>query len=191
MKGMWQENATANQETWQIDLDRSILGFSLRHIVIHEIRGRFARWGGTVTLDVDHLASSSVHLWIDLASVDTGDAERDAQIRSPEFFDSGRFPRATFGSRQVNLPVRANPIVKGRLDLHGVTGTVSVEITRHNRWTDETGRERISYEAKARIDRQRFGLHWNQDPDVGGIVVGDEIEIFAQVEARLATGGDC
>ncbi|HTB58618.1 MAG TPA: YceI family protein [Polyangia bacterium] len=191
MKGMWQETATANQETWQIDLDRSTLHFSLRHIVIHEIRGRFGRWGGTVTLDGEHLASSSVHLWIDLASVDTGDLERDAQIRSPEFFDTGRFPRATFASRQVNLPVRGNPIVKGRLDLHGVTGAVSVEITRHNRWTDDTGGERISYQAKARIDRQKFGLHWNQDLDLGGGVVGDEIEILAQVEARLAAGGDC
>ena len=188
---MWPEKATANHETWQIDLDRSTLGFSLRHIVIHEIRGRFGKWGGTVTLDGDHLASSSVRLWIDLSSVDTGDVERDAQIRSPEFFDVGRFPRATFTSRQVSLPARANPIVKGRLDLHGVTGGVDIEITRHNRWTDDTGAERISYQAKARIDRQRFGLRWNQDLDVGGVVVADEIEIFAQVEARLAASGDC
>jgi polyisoprenoid-binding protein YceI len=172
-----------NAETWQIDLDRSSLHFSLRHIVVHEIRGRFGKWGGTVTLAGDDLAKSSVRVWVDLGSVDTEEMERDGQIRSPEFFDVGRFPRAMFTSTEVRLPERENPIVKGHLDLHGFTGDVDVEITRHNRWTDDKGSERLSYEGKARFDRRKFGLRWNQDLDVGGVVVGDEIEILARVEA--------
>jgi polyisoprenoid-binding protein YceI len=178
-----EKRAMTKRENWQIDLDRSSLRFSLRHLVLHEIRGRFGKWGGTVALDGDDLVKSAVSVWIDLGSVDTDEADRDGQIRSLEFFDVARFPRATFASTEVNLPERANPLVKGRLDLHGFTGDVDVEITRHNRWTDEKGTERVSYEAKARLDRRKFGLRWNQDLDVGGIVLGDEIELFAKVEA--------
>jgi polyisoprenoid-binding protein YceI len=177
-----EETPLPSAETWQIDLDRSSLRFSLRHIVVHEIRGQFGKWGGRVTLDGDDLPKSSVHVWVDLDSIDTGETERDDQLRSPEFFDVGRLPQAKFVSTEVRLPEHANPVVKGRLDLHGCTAEVDVEITRHNRWTDEKGTERVSYEAKARFDRRKFGLRWNQDLDVGGIVLGDEIEIFAQVE---------
>ena len=111
------------------------LAVSPRHIVIHEIRGQFRKWGGTLTMSGDDLTKSSVCVWIDLDSVDTDDSERDVQIRSAEFFDVGRFPQALFTSTEVRLPERANPVVKGRLDLHGVTEDVEVEITRHNRWT--------------------------------------------------------
>jgi polyisoprenoid-binding protein YceI len=175
--------SSSNSEEWRIDMDRSSLRFSLRHIVIHEIRGQFRRWGGTITLDDDILARSSVRLWVDLASVDTDDPGRDDQIRSPEFFDVAAFPQATFSSTSVQLTEHATPIVKGHLDLHGFLEEVDVEVTRHDRWTAERGIERAAYETKARLDRRKFGLRWNQDLDVGGIVVGDEIEIVAQLEA--------
>jgi len=83
----------------------------------------------------------------------------------------------------VQLTEHANPIVKGHLDLHGFLEEVDVEVTRHDRRSADRGIEQASYEAKARLDRQKFGLRWNQDLDVGGIVVGDEIEIVAQLEA--------
>jgi len=177
------QTPAAGSETWQIDLERSTLRFSLRHIVVHQIRGHFGKWGGTLTMSGDDLATSSARVWVDLDSVNTDDRERDAQIRSTEFFDVGRFPQARFTSTEVRLPERANPVVKGRLDLHGVTDDVQVDIRRHNRWTDDKGTERVSYEAVARVDRRKFGLRWNQDLDVGGIVVGDEIEILAQLQA--------
>jgi polyisoprenoid-binding protein YceI len=178
-----EEARMSGVEGWQIDLERSTLRFALRHIVVHEIRGRFGKWGGTVALRGDNLAKSTVRVWIDLASVDTNEPERDNQIRSPEFFDIVRFPQAKFSSTEVRLSEHANPIVKGRLDLHGFTGEVEAEITRHNRWTDDEAVERVSYEVKARFDRRKFGLRWNQDLDVGGIVLGDEIEVIAQLEA--------
>jgi polyisoprenoid-binding protein YceI len=177
------EAPTRSSEEWQIDLDRSTLRFSLRHLVVHEIRGQFRRWGGTITLNEESLARSSVRIWVDLASVDTGDPGRDDQIRSPEFFDVGAFPQATFSGAGVLLSQHVNPIVKGRLDLHGVEGDVAVAVTRHDRWTAYNGIERASYEANTRLDRRGFGLRWNQDLDVGGVVVGDEVEIVAQLEA--------
>jgi polyisoprenoid-binding protein YceI len=182
-----QDAPTRSSDEWLIDLERSTLRFSLRHVVIGEIRGQFRRWGGTITLDAQILARSSVRLWVDLASVDTDDPGRDDQIRSPEFFDVGSFPRATFSSTGLHLTEHANPIVKGRLDLHGFSEEVEVEVTRHDRWTSGKGVDRASYEAKARLDRRKFGLRWNQDLDVGGVVVGDEIELVAQLEAVRGT----
>jgi hemerythrin superfamily protein len=85
------KRAMTKSETWHIDLDQSSLRFSLRHVVIHEIRGRFEKWGGSVALDGDDLTKASVSVWIDLGSVDTDETERDDQIRSPEFFDVASF----------------------------------------------------------------------------------------------------
>lgn len=177
------KSGPSTTEEWQIDLEHSNLRFSLRHIVIHEIRGCFRRWGGTIVLNDDALATSSVHVWVDLASVDTDDLERDSQIRSAEFFDVAHFPKATFSGREVQLPEHATPIVKGLLALHGFMEAVDLEITRHNRWTDTEGLERASYEVTSRVDRRRFGLRWNLDLDVGGVVVGDEVEVVADVQA--------
>ncbi|HVZ87862.1 MAG TPA: YceI family protein [Polyangia bacterium] len=170
-------------ETWLIDLAHSRLRFTLRHIVVHEIHGQFWRWGGTIVLNNDDLARSSVHLWVDLASVDTADGERDVQIRSAEFFDVEHFQQATFSSSEVEQPEHGNPIVRGRLALHGFMEEVEAEIVRDDRWTDANGVEWTSYEIRSHLDRRRFGLRWNQDPDTGGVVVGDEIEIVADVQA--------
>jgi polyisoprenoid-binding protein YceI len=177
-----EEARMSTVEEWNIDLAHSTLGFSLRHLVIHEIRGQFGKWGGAITLQGDDLEKSTVRLWIDLATVDTNESARDDQLRSPEFFDVERFPQATFSSTGVRLSEHRSPVVKGHLDLHGFSGEVDLEIVRHNRWTDR-GVERLSYEVRTRFDRRKFGLRWNQDLDVGGVVVGDEIEIVAQIEA--------
>ena len=182
-----QETPASGRGGWQIDTDHSSLRFSLRHIVVHEIRGQFASWGGTVFLDEDDLARSSVRAWIDLASVDTGDAERDVQLRSREFFDVARFPQATFFSTGVRVLDRGNPVVKGRLDLHGNVREIEVEVTKRERWTDNRGAAWVSFGLRARFDRRSFGLRWNQDLDVGGVVVGDQIEVVVEVVAVRRT----
>jgi len=174
----------SNRDEWQIDPERSSLRFALSHIVIHEIRGHFRKWGGTITLDRADLTKSSVQVWVDLASIDTDESERDDQIRSAEFFDIAHFPQAKFSSTEVRVPERGNPIIKGILSLHGFREEVEVEITSPEQsMNDQQGVDRMSYEIKARLDRRRFGLRWNQDLDVGGVVVGDQIELVARVEA--------
>jgi polyisoprenoid-binding protein YceI len=172
----------AGLEQWQIDGARSGLTFQLRHIVVQQIRGRFARWGGTLFIDRGQPWLSSVQLWVDLASVTTGDPERDAHVRSSEFLDAARFPRAEFKSTNVALRDE-RVVVEGVLNLHGIAHDVEVTADVGGTYTDSEGRARAAFTARAVIDRQSFGLHWNQDLDVGGIVVGDEVEIQAQLEA--------
>jgi polyisoprenoid-binding protein YceI len=171
----------AAQQGWVIDGERSRLTFSLRHIIVQRIEGKFDRWGGALFLDRAQPALSSVEVWIDLASITTGDLERDAHIRSNEFLDVTHFPRAKFSSDMVQA-LDEEVVVNGRLDLHGTVHDVRVTVSIGETSTDPDGRLRARYTARAVIDRQSFGLHWNQDLDVGGVVLGDEVEIRATVE---------
>jgi polyisoprenoid-binding protein YceI len=170
-------------ERWEIDPARSSLTFNLRHIVVQQIRGRFERWGGTLFIDRHQPWLSSVQVWVDLASVTTDDVARDAHVRSSEFLDVSRFPRAEFKSTNVSV-ADGQIVVQGLLSMCGVVHDVEIraDVEVGEAQADSDGRERTSYTARGVIDRQAFGLHWNQDLDVGGIVVSDDVEITAKVE---------
>jgi polyisoprenoid-binding protein YceI len=174
-------------ERWEIDAARSSLTFSLRHIVIQQIRGRFERWGGTLFINRRDPSLSSAHVWIDLASIATDDPERDAQVRSAEFLDVAQFPRATFTSTDVHV-ADGEIVVEGVLDLHGVVRGVELHAIAGAATIDAEGRARTTYTARGIVDRQSFGLHWNQDLDVGGIVVSDEVEIVGRAELVHTNG---
>ncbi len=171
----------ATQQEWLIDVQRSTLGFSLRHIVVQRIQGRFDRWGGALFFDRAQPSQSSLEIWVDLASITTGDDERDAHVRSAEFLDTARFPRAKFSSGLVEVR-GSDVLVNGRLELRGIVHDVQVNVEIGAPVVGGDGRVRTPATARAAINRQSFGLHWNQDLDVGGIVVGDEIDIRATVE---------
>ena len=175
------EVRSSARERWQVDPARSTLTFKLRHIVVQEIQGQFHGWGGSLAIDRDQPSRSEVEVWVDLASIDTGSVERDDHVRSPEFFDVGQFPRASFKSTSIALSderVR----VRGRLELRGISHPIELEVTL-GPVTGDGNVARASYEAQGSIDRQAFGLHWNQDLDVGGVVVGDRVELRAHVVA--------
>jgi polyisoprenoid-binding protein YceI len=165
-------------ERWEIDPAGSQLRFTLRHLVVQQIRGEFRRWGGTLFLDRAEPWLSTVEAWADLGSIDTDSVERDAHICSAEFLDVARFSRAEFKSSAVD-PRDGHLVVRGRLQLHGVTRDLDLEITHAE---PKAASKRSAYSVRGKLDRQLFGLHWNQDLDVGGVVVGDEIELSAEVQ---------
>jgi polyisoprenoid-binding protein YceI len=167
---------TADLERWEIDPARSSLTFVLRHLVVSEIRGRFRRWGGTLFFDRKEPLLSSLRVWVDLATIDTDSAERDEHIRSNEFLDVTRFPRAELVSTSVE-PRDGHVLVRGRLALHDVVHDVEVEVDPFVPPTPDG----TTYQVRGRLDRQSFGLHWNQDLDVGGVVVSDEIAVTAEL----------
>jgi polyisoprenoid-binding protein YceI len=177
-------------ERWELDPARSVLDFSIRHLVIQEIRGRFRRWGGAVLVDRADPSRSRVDLWIDLASIETGSEERDAHVRSPEFLDVAQFPRARFVSASVEAD-EERIRVRGTLHLHGTIGDVVVEVIPDAVTRDPQGVLRSAYTARATVNRQAFGLHWNQDLDVGGVVVGDRVELRAKVEMVQVERNKC
>lgn len=170
------------RERWEIDGSKSKLTFALRHFVVGEIKGDFGRWGGALLLDPAHLGRSSLEVWIDLASLDTESAERDAHLRSPELLDVARFPRAEFRSTSIALRADGGAVVSGRLDLHGATRDVELTVVSRWPWAPDKGGLQGGYTVHGKFDRQTFGLHWNQDLDLGGIVVGDNVELTAHIE---------
>jgi polyisoprenoid-binding protein YceI len=170
------------KERWEIDTSRSQLRFTLRHIVVSEIQGLFSGWGGAMTVDPDRVPVIKVQAWIDVASIDTGAPERDAHVRSSEFLDTASFPRAQFTSTNVVLRKDGAATLTGRLELHGISRDLDLDVTAGATWIDDQGAMRAAYTARGSIDRQAFGLHWNQDLDIGGVVVGDRVEIEARGE---------
>jgi polyisoprenoid-binding protein YceI len=184
------ETTSEPPERWEVDQSASVLDFTLRHLIVSQIRGRFHRWGGTLFLDRRQPSRSSIDIWVDLDSVDTGAPERDAHVRSPEFLNVAQYPRASFRSTAVELSDE-QIVVHGLLDLHGIVHDVDLAINVGGQTKDRHGVLRGKYAVRASIDRQSFGLHWNQDLDVGGVVVADQIELSAKVEVmRVPDNGN-
>jgi len=175
-------------ERWEVDETRSRLAFTLRHLILQKIHGEFEQLGGTLFLDRHQPSMSSLRLWIDLATIDTDATERDDHVRSAEFLDVAQFPRATFESTMVQIR-EGDVVIHGRLNLHGVVRDIEVFIQPSTMPADARPGRRQTFSGRAKINRQAFGLRWNQDLDAGGFVLGDDIEILAHIEiVRTADG---
>jgi polyisoprenoid-binding protein YceI len=168
--------------TWAIDPSHTHAGFSVRHLMVSKVRGRFAAVSGTVTIAEDPL-DSHVEVAIDTASIDTRDEQRDAHLRSPDFFDVENYPTMTYRSTAVRPAGKGRWLVEGELTLHGVTRSVPLEVTFEGAGSDPWGGVRAGFSARAEIDREDFNLTWNQVLETGGIAVGKKVAIDLEVEA--------
>ncbi|HEY0674403.1 MAG TPA: YceI family protein [Longimicrobiales bacterium] len=172
--------------TWQIDAAHTDVGFAVKHMMISTVKGRFADLSGTIALDEADLAGSSVEVTINAASVDTRQEQRDAHLRSADFFDVETYPTLTFRSRRVESIGNGQFRVVGDLTIRGVTREVVLEAADEGRGRDPWGNERAGFSAKTVIDRRDFGLTWNAALETGGILVGNDIRISLEVEALKA-----
>jgi len=168
--------------TWTIDATHSNVEFSVRHLMISTARGRFASVKGLVTLNDDEPAQSAVDITIDAASIDTRDQQRDAHLRSADFFDAETYPAITFKSTRVEDVDDDGFRLVGNLTIHGVTREVVLDVTSEGRGKDPWGGERAGYSAKTKINRSDYGLRWNQALETGGVLVGDEVKINIDLE---------
>jgi polyisoprenoid-binding protein YceI len=174
------KNATTT--TWAIDAAHAEVGFSVRHLMISTVRGRFGAVTGTVTLDENAPTKAEVDVTIDVTSIDTRQEQRDAHLRSPDFFDVAEYPTMRFvSSRLVGDPAGEFKLI-GDLTIRGVTRPVTLEMTAEGRGKDPWGGERAGFSAKAKIQRSDFGLTWNQMLEAGGVAVSDEVKISIDAE---------
>ena len=173
---------TATRTTWNIDASHSQVEFAVKHMMIATVRGRFADVKGTVVTDDSDLAKAEVDVVIDVNSIDTREAKRDAHLRSPDFFDAETFPLITFKSTRVTGTGGDQFKLVGDLTIHGVTREVALDVTSEGRAKDPWGGERAGYSAQTRVNRKDFGLTWNQALETGGLLVGDEIKISLDLE---------
>jgi polyisoprenoid-binding protein YceI len=170
-------------ERWEIDSSHSGIQFTVRHLVIAKVRGQFSRWTGTVTAPDGDFGRASLDVVIDAASIDTGVADRDAHLRSADFFDVERYPEITFKSSEVSRAASDRLRVAGALTIKGVARDVVLDVEVLGLAKDPWGNERAAFSATTSIDRKDFGLTWNQVLETGGVMVGDRIDIAIEIEA--------
>ncbi len=164
-----------------IDPSHTQVAFAVRHLMISTVRGSFKDVQGTVRIDSSVPARADVDVRIGIGSLDTREPQRDAHLKSPDFFDADRFPAMSFRGRVVGSTDSAFKLI-GNLTIRDVTREVVFDVTPEGRGIDPWGNERAGFSATAKISRGDFGLKWNQALETGGVVVGDEVKISIDVE---------
>ena len=167
---------------WVIDAARSRVDFVVRHLTETTVAGQFKKFDVDLLLDDRHPERSSLTARIDAASVDTGEPQRDALLRSPLFFDAKRFPFMTFTSRRIDVGGDGHVRVHGDLTIRDVTRPVTLVVTPSWKMRDPWGKVRAAFRAQVTIDRKDFGLTWNAAYEVGWIPIGDDIAIAVDAE---------
>jgi polyisoprenoid-binding protein YceI len=171
--------------TWTVDPDHSSVEFEVKHMMIATIRGRFREFDGVIVAAQD-ITESRVYGTVQTASIDTGSPERDAHLRSPEFFDVERYPEIRLESKRIEPQGGAVFLVVADLTIKDVTREVELAATVEGAQIDPWGNERVGVRVQGTIDRNDFGLHWQKLLESGGVLVGDEVRIFIYVSAVRA-----
>lgn len=170
--------------SYSIDAAHTNVEFVVRHLMITKVRGRFGAVTGTIELDPNSDVPRSVQATIDAASIDTNEPQRDAHLKSADFFEVEKYPTLEFASTRIEGSAGSFTI-HGGLTIHGVTREVALRGEFEGRVADPWGGQRIGYSASTTINRKDFGLTWNAALETGGVVVGDEVRIELNVEALL------
>jgi polyisoprenoid-binding protein YceI len=173
-------------QKWNIDLTHSGINFSVRHMMLSKVRGRFAKFNGTLNLEDGDFTHSVVEATIDAASIDTGTPDRDTHLRSADFFDVEKFPELRFKSTRIEKLGDDRYRVTGDLTIRDATREVSLDVEAGGQAKDPWGNERVGFFAKTALDRKDFGLGWNAVLEAGGVLVGDRVEIELEVQAVRA-----
>jgi len=168
-------------DTFVIDADHSDVGFSVRHM-LSRTRGRFARFSGAIQLDREQLERSSIVFEVDPASIDTRQPDRDAHLKSGDFFDIERYPTIRFTSHRITKLAAERFRVEGTLELRGILKPMALEVGYHGVAKDPWGSERAGFSTEAVINRKEFGMVWNAALDNGGVILGDDVTLTIDLE---------
>ena len=168
---------------YQIDPDHSSFQFKIRHLMVSNVKGDFTKSKGSVVMDDSDVTSLKLELTIEAASVDTAHAKRDEHLRGPDFFDVAKYPTITFVSKKVTKAGPDKLKVTGDLTIHGVTREVTVDVEGPTpEVKDPWGNFRRGATGTARVNRKDFGIVWNRTLEAGGVVVGEDVDIYIEVE---------
>jgi polyisoprenoid-binding protein YceI len=177
-------NVATEKQTWAIDPTHSTIEFSVKHLMITTVKGRFSQLEGVVTTGEEQ-EDRFVDVTIAANSIDTGTAQRDEHLRSADFLDVANYPQLTFTSRELvgdfNVPGDEFRVV-GDLTIQGVKREVVLDATFEGQGTDPWGGERMSFSASTKFDRRDFGLTWNAALETGGVMVSNEVKVTLDVQ---------
>lgn len=169
---------------WNVDVTHSSVGFSVRHMMIANVKGNFTGIAGTVEGDPNNLAEANINFTIDVSTINTSNEDRDNHLRSDDFFDVENHPEITFSSTNIVETGNDEYDVIGNLTVKGNTKETTFKVSKTGAGTNPWGVEVVAFEGETKISRKEFGLTWNQMLETGGVLVGDEIKINIDVQVN-------
>lgn len=173
--------------SWQIDSAHSEIQFKVRHMMVSWAKGSFEKFGGTINLDEQNPENTKVDIQIDTNSISTRQADRDAHLRSPDFFDAPNHPYITFKSKSVKQTSANMAKLVGDLTIRGITKEVTLDVTYEGQHKSPFGPfVAAGFNAETTISRKEFGLGWNALVEGGGVLVGDDVHISIELELNKA-----
>ena len=172
----------AQQSTWSFDNAHSKITFSVTHLVISEVTGYFSTFKGDVTSYSDDFANSQINFEIDAASINTDNEGRDKHLKSPDFFDTEKYPKITFKGKSFTKVDEKNFKLVGDFTMKDVTKTITLDVTYGGTIKDPWGNTKAGFKIKGSVDRFDYNLKWNQALEAGGAVVGKNVDILCFVE---------
>lgn len=175
--------------TYTIDASHSRLGFVARHAMVTKVRGSFNEFTGTGVLDPTDPGRSRVELVIQAASIDTRNADRDAHLRSNDFFNMAEFPELRFASTSVTPRDDTHFTLTGDLTIKGVTNSVDIDVEYTGAATDPFGNRRIGFEGTTVVNRKDWGVNWNAALEAGGLLVSEHVTIEVEISAIADQAG--
>lgn len=173
---------TASPTVWTVDPAHAEMAFSVRHLMISNVRGRFGKVEGTVTVDEENLNNSLIDVTVDVNSIDTRQEMRDNHLRSADFFDAANHPTIRFVSKRIVGDVLKDFQIVGDLTIRGTTREIGLNAHLEGRGKDPWGNERAGFNLTGALNRHDYGLEWNQALEAGGVAVGAEVKITIDVE---------
>ncbi len=172
----------AGTSIWTIDGGHSQVEFAVKHMMVSTVKGRFKSLSGTLSIDEANPAASTIEAAIEVASVDTGAEQRDAHLRSDDFFNAAEYPQIAF--RSTNISGQDDHWkMEGDLTIRGITKPVVLDVEFEGRGPDAYGGERVGFTAKTKFNRRDFGVNWNGLIEAGGVVVSDTVKVTLNIEA--------
>jgi polyisoprenoid-binding protein YceI len=170
-------NAGTQTQTWQIDPAHTDVEFAVRHLMVSNVKGHFGNVTGTIEIDEQNPLAPRVTASIPVATLDTRSEQRDAHLRSGDFFAVDAYPTIEFKGGRIAGDPRADFTLTGEITIRGVTREITLDVTTEGRGNDPWGNERIGYSATGKLERKDFGLTWNQIIEAGGVALGDTVKI--------------
>jgi len=167
---------------WKADPGHSVVEFSVKHLMITTVRGRFKEFDITLTGDPENLTGASVDVSINAASIDTSQPDRDAHLKSADLFDVEKYPKITFKSTKIVSTGQNEYDVTGDLTIRDKTHPVTLKVTYEGSGKDPWGGTRASFSASGKIDRTAFGVSWNAPLETGGVLVSNEVKLNFELQ---------
>jgi polyisoprenoid-binding protein YceI len=171
---------------WAVDPTHTEIHFKVRHLMITTVTGSFGKFDASFETTDDNLETAKVNFSAEVDSITTNNEQRDAHLKSADFFEASKFPTVTFVSTKFERVSGENYILHGDMSFHGVTKNIKLNVEHGGVIKDPWGNTRTGFSVEGKFNRKDFGLVWNAATDGGGVVVSDEVKIYANIEFTKA-----